>query len=294
MYLITTWFGTFLCNQKQIIEYILFPKKQTSITKRLTTIHHQEILPEEKKITQNHTPIVNEPRLKKLGEYNPNDPFFKTITINPTTYGYSPILLQKATQLLAQQQVHNQLQSEDLQLIQMVNALDDLIHTANLLTERLTSWNILPTSPQKQQPLTSTLQTVKNEITNLEYLIETDIQKIAPNITYLIGPLIGARLISHAGGLQHLACLPASTIQILGAEKALFRYKKEGGKPPKHGVIYQHASINQAPRKNRGKIARLYATKLATAAKADMFTHRNITQQLQQEITNRLTEIRNK
>ncbi len=62
---------------------------------------------------------------------------------------------------------------------------------------------------------------------------------VAPNISSVVGPLIGARLISYAGCLHRLAMLPASTIQILGAEKALFRFKKQGSLPPKHGVIFQ-------------------------------------------------------
>jgi len=67
--------------------------------------------------------------------------------------------------------------------------------------------------------------------------------------------------------MERLATMPASTVQLLGAEKALFRFKKEGGKPPKHGVIFQHPLINKASRKNRGKIARILAAKIAIAAK---------------------------
>jgi nucleolar protein 56 len=117
---------------------------------------------------------------------------------------------------------------------------------------------------------------------------------IAPNTSVIIGPLIGARLIALAGGMQKMAMMPASTIQILGAEKALFRFKKEGGKPPKHGVIFQHPSINCAPKTQRGRIARLFGTKISTAIKADVFTKRNISDELQQDIKIRLQEIRKK
>ena len=87
--------------------------------------------------------------------------------------------------------------------------------------------------------------------------------------------------------------MPASTVQLLGAEKALFRYKKEGGKPPKHGVIFQHPLINKAPRKDRGKIARILATKISIAAKADVFTKKDISDILKNDLERRIKDIRN-
>jgi nucleolar protein 56 len=196
--------------------------------------------------------------------------------------------------LLAQQRVDEQLQSEDLQLIQMVNALDDLVQTANLLSERLSCWLLLPTPKKKIKPFEKTLTVINDEIQRLQDQIEIDMKAIAPNTYKIIGPLIGARLIALAGGMQPLAMLPASTIQILGAEKALFRFKKEGGRPPKHGIIFQHPLINRAQKTERGKIARLLANKISTAIKADVFTKRDIADELQQDIDIRLQEIRKK
>jgi nucleolar protein 56 len=94
--------------------------------------------------------------------------------------------------------------------------------------------------------------------------------------------------------MQLLAMFPASTIQLLGAEKALFRFKKEGGRPPKHGVIFQHPLINRAQKTERGKIARLLANKISTAIKADVFTKRDIADELLHDIDIRLQEIRKK
>jgi RNA processing factor Prp31 len=183
-------------------------------------------------------------------------------------------------QTITQSEVETTLKAPDLQIIQMVNTLDELIQTANLLQERLTRWTTLPTPEENLTPLTTTIKTVQNEITALQNQIETHIISQAPNTTYLIGPLITARLLAHAGSLQKLAMLPASTIQILGAEKALFRFKKEGGNPPKHGVIFQHHSINTAARKDRGRIARHLANKITIAIKADVFTKRDIRENL--------------
>jgi len=118
-------------------------------------------------------------------------------------------------------------------------------------------------------------------------------ERLAPNTTKIVGPLIGARLISISGGMERLAIMPASTIQILGAEKALFRFKKEGGKPPKHGVIFQQSLINKSPYKIRGKIARVLATKISIAIKADVFTKRDISKELIEDLNNRVKEIKN-
>jgi len=126
----------------------------------------------------------------------------------------------------------------------------------------------------------------------LETYIDAVMKEVAPNITALVGPKLGARLLSLAGGLESLAKLPASTIQVLGAEKALFRALRTGGKPPKHGVIFQYPAIHRSPRWQRGKIARALAAKLAIAAKVDFFTGRYVGDKLVQELQARIDEIK--
>ncbi len=117
-------------------------------------------------------------------------------------------------------------------------------------------------------------------------------REVAPNITELVGPLLGARLLSLAGSLENLAKAPASTIQVLGAEKALFRALRTGGRPPKHGIIFQYPEIHTSPKWQRGKIARALATKLAIAAKADFFTGRYIADRLKKELLERIDEVK--
>jgi nucleolar protein 58 len=95
---------------------------------------------------------------------------------------------------------------------------------------------------------------------------------IAPNLTALVGELVGARLISHAGSLLNLAKHPASTVQILGAEKALFRALKTKHDTPKYGLIYHASLIGQAPPKLKGKMARMVATKAALSIRVDALT----------------------
>lgn len=114
----------------------------------------------------------------------------------------------------------------------------------------------------------------------------------APNLSAIAGPTLGARLISLAGGLETLAKAPASTIQVLGAEKALFRFFKTGRGAPKHGVIFQHPYVHSSPRWQRGKIARALATKISIAAKVDYFSREDRASELRKALEERIKEIK--
>jgi nucleolar protein 56 len=141
-----------------------------------------------------------------------------------------------------------------------------------------------------QELCTNTLELYKIRHTLEEY-IDVTTGEVAPNIKDLVGASLGARLISIAGSLQNLAKMPASTIQVLGAEKALFRALRTGAKPPKHGIIFQHPAIHQAQRWQRGKIARALAGKLAISARIDAFTGKYAGEELKKSFEKRVTEI---
>lgn len=108
-----------------------------------------------------------------------------------------------------------------------------------------------------------------NYRTQLYEYLKSRMMAIAPNLTVLVGDLIGARLISHAGSLMNLAKHPASTVQILGAEKALFRALKTKKDTPKYGLIYHATLIGQASVRNKGKMSRMLAAKAALATRVD-------------------------
>lgn len=108
--------------------------------------------------------------------------------------------------------------------------------------------------------------------TQLAEYLRNRMTAIAPNLTALVGDLVGARLISHAGSLLNLAKHPASTVQILGAEKALFRALKTKHDTPKYGLIYHASLIGQAPPKLKGKMARMVAAKAALSIRVDALT----------------------
>ena len=128
----------------------------------------------------------------------------------------------------------------------------------------------------------------------LENYIRSLMSSEAPNLSAVAGPVLGSRLISLAGGLEKLAKLPASTVQVLGAEKALFRFLRTGRGAPKHGVIFQHPYVHSASRWQRGKIARALATKIAIAARIDYFTKEDRSAELRRALDKRVEEIRRK
>jgi len=106
---------------------------------------------------------------------------------------------------------------------------------------------------------------------NLYEYMENKMKNIAPNLTVLIGEIVAARLIAHAGSLLNLAKYPASTVQILGAEKALFRALKAKSNTPKYGLIFHSSFIAKASKKNKGKISRYLANKCSVATRIDSF-----------------------
>ncbi|XP_010499575.1 PREDICTED: nucleolar protein 56 [Camelina sativa] len=123
-----------------------------------------------------------------------------------------------------------------------------------------------------------------------DYLV-TKMSDIAPNLAALIGEMVGARLISHAGSLTNLAKCPSSTLQILGAEKALFRALKTRGNTPKYGLIFHSSFIGRASAKNKGRIARYLANKCSIASRIDCFADSSTTafgEKLREQVEERL------
>ena len=106
----------------------------------------------------------------------------------------------------------------------------------------------------------------------IETYIESSMELTAPNLNLIAGPMLGARLISVAGSLEKLASFPSSSIQVIGASKALFKHLRARAPSPKHGIIYSHPLINTAPWWIRGKIARALAAKLSLAARIDFYS----------------------
>ncbi|MBQ03753.1 hypothetical protein CL673_03460 [Candidatus Bathyarchaeota archaeon] len=132
--------------------------------------------------------------------------------------------------------------------------------------------------------LASNLISLYSYRSSLETLIKQIAEETVPNLSEVAGSVLAAKLIEKAGGLKKLAMMPSSRVQVIGAEKALFRSKKTGANPPKHGLIFQHPYIHAKPRKLRGKAARTLAAKLSLAARADAFSGNLIGTELRRQL----------
>lgn len=127
---------------------------------------------------------------------------------------------------------------------------------------------------------------------DLEKYINESMKEVAPNIQCLVGSLLGARLIALAGSLEGLAKCSSGTVQVLGAEKALFRHLRSGEDPPKHGVIFQSSYIHSSKIHQRGKIARALAGKLSIAARVDFFSGEFIGPTLLKDLEKKVEDIK--
>ena len=211
----------------------------------------------------------------------------------------------------------------DKLLVQASNALDDLIRIQNAITERLREWyslhypefkdndpepNILAYGMREQVPgytdssgvdlaesdlaalkdYATFLRTLKTERKALERYIQTTARELCPNTSTVVDPLMAAKLIALAGSIERLARLSSSAIQLLGAEKALFRHLKKQGKSPKFGIIFADPRIQNADIDRRGKVARVLASKIMLAARIDFYSGRddkeNLTKNLNEEL----------
>ena len=123
-----------------------------------------------------------------------------------------------------------------------------------------------------------------NSLKVLESYIDEAANRILPNTTYLTESKIAAELLAKAGSMERLANMPASTIQLLGAEKALFKHIKFGSKPPKYGVLFKLPAIGNARKDTRGRLARAYAAKISIALKADHISKNFIAEQLKAKL----------
>ena len=147
----------------------------------------------------------------------------------------------------------------------------DKVEMLSLIKEKSRGGNISEKNFAIVQSLAKQILDLFELRKNIEEHVDEQMKEEAPNISAILGTAVGARVLAHAGSLNRLGRMPASTIQILGAEKALFRSLKTGANPPKHGILFQHAAVHAAPRWQRGKIARAVAAKAAIAARVDLF-----------------------
>ncbi|VVB70576.1 putative NOP5 family protein [uncultured archaeon] len=216
---------------------------------------------------------------------------------------YNSRLRDVAVELVRQKLIA--LTTKEQDLLQAVEALDDLHHAVNLLDERLYEWSrlrqqeivhgrdlALALSQDKVTgELARSILNLRESRRAMEAEVSMAAESIAPNLSLLAGPLLAARIISRSGGLQRLAEMPASRVQIMGAEKSLFKHLKGHAPSPKHGLIYRHPAVLGAPKRLRGKVSRTLAGKLAIAARMDCYGAA-ISPELKTSLDLRLADIR--
>ncbi|MDI6644679.1 MAG: ATP-binding protein [Methanobacteriaceae archaeon] len=224
---------------------------------------------------------------------------------------------------IVQSKLKDASKSEDIFLIQAVNAIDELEEANGKLIERIREWyathfpeldklrnhekyvklvaeygdkvSIIKSNELEQdfdrgnltwptgaeleendkiiiQNFASSIKSLQESKNSLIEYVDNKMEEIAPNLKDLVGSTLGAKIIAHSGSTLKLAKLPSSTIQIIGAEKALFRHKKTGERPPKHGLIYQHPDVRSSKWWIRGKVARALAAKISLAIRKDVFS----------------------
>jgi nucleolar protein 56 len=222
--------------------------------------------------------------------------------------------LRAATIRAARDEVRDRERADDRQLLHAVRAMDDAERTANELAERLAEWAGTlyddagvgvdgardvaardPDTPVEARvvSLAERVVDLADERDALRSFIETSAPTVAPNLSEMAGPVLAARLVALAGGLGSLAKKPSGTVQVLGAEDALFAHLRGRGSSPKHGVIFTHEYVRGTHPEHRGSAARAFAGKLSIAARVDHYGG-DFRPELHEELRARMAAIRSR
>ncbi|KHO47597.1 MAG: nucleolar protein 56 [archaeon GW2011_AR5] len=214
----------------------------------------------------------------------------------------------------------------DRLVVQSVRSLDDISRAVNVFLERLYEWFSLHYPEMKNASVkdivlkhgrrdnipgfksstgvdlgeedekavaefAKAIDGLEKEKKLLEKYVSSAMKEIAPNFAALVDPLLGARIVAAAGSLEKLARMPASTIQLLGAEKALFRHLHQKGKSPKYGIIYNSPLVQNAG-EHKGKVARILSSKLMLAARIDYYSGRDESEKLKRELDEEIRKVK--
>lgn len=220
--------------------------------------------------------------------------------------------LHRATVAATKAAVSARERADDQQLIHAVRAMDDLTDTANELAERTAEWagslfedagtgiegareiaTRATDGPSEERVVALARRVVEltDERAALESYVERQAPAVAPNLSDLAGPVLAARLIALAGSLETLARKPSGTLQVLGAEDALFAHLRGHAPSPKHGIIYTHEYVRGTRAADRGSAARALAGKLTIAARVDHYSGER-KPELREDLEARMARIR--
>ncbi|MCZ7396249.1 MAG: rRNA biogenesis protein [Candidatus Methanoperedens sp.] len=291
---VKTWFGSFTLDEGRITNVELFQKDIDSLTQR----------------------IIEEPMLLR-GEVAGEDISDLAVKFGFVRSGEEyDRMLHELNIALAKKRIA-QAVTPDRRIIAAIEAIDDIDETGNILADRLKEWYILNFDEthlkgedlahhiigmevtektlekdlKLMQSFAASLLGLYSARLSIEEYLKEKMPVIAPNLTNIAGHALGARLLSIAGSLERLASMPSSTVQVIGANNALFKHLKGKAPSPKHGIIFRHPLINTAPRWQRGKIARALSSKISLAARYDHYSG-ELKKNLVPELTAKVEDIK--
>jgi len=185
--------------------------------------------------------------------------------------------------------------NKDELTLENINSVVNDVNKSKTIYEKATAENIgKEISPEEAYIVERYAELIKKSNETLEELqkyIDTTANKLMPNTVYLTNSLTASELLNKAGSMEKLSIMPSSTIQLLGAENALFKHIKFGSKPPKYGLLFKLPEINTARRDTKGRIARVYANKISIALKADYYTKNFIAKELKESLDSSISRI---
>jgi len=308
--------GIFVFDNDELLYYRLFSKNPEKALEEFVSLHENEIKAVLRKDVI-ESPTAYALLRKHLREYAKSLGFAESdAELNS--------FLSRFAYLLSKRKLATAI-SRDRLLIQSSNAAEDVSRAMNLFLERLYEWFSLHYPEVKNKDLAervmtnrrrenfpgfsssvgvditkadeemlvefaTVIQNLAEEKERMENYVKSFAKEIAPNISSLVDPMLAAKLIAHAGSLEKLARMPASTLQLIGAEKALFRHLKKKGKSPKYGIIFNTPYIQNALPEKKGKAARILASKLMQAARIDYYSGR-VEEKLKKELDEEMKRI---
>jgi len=295
---VTTWFGAYLVDGPTVLRAAAAPLDPPSLSERARTRREGRLTPEERGLLAERGGARWTSRDRRLTAagllWDAGSPFEIEAPKGADAALLRSVLLADAEVALASAW------DPSVHVEEAVRAAAELDRVRNLVGERLGSWvardapevdpgdaraaarialegtpgaALGPVDPAllaARRKLAELYRTIEEAQLGLTDAVRASVPARTPNLNSLLGPELSARLLAQAGGLARLARLPASTIQVLGAERAFFEHLRRGAQPPRHGLLFLHPAIQSAPRPERGKLARALAGKVAIAARLDL------------------------
>jgi nucleolar protein 56 len=331
-YLVISVAGLFVFNEKnKLIKHIVFEKNPEKIAERLNSFDSGKDFKELKEVKKEFKDLILEQPNQAADYFKEN---FRKIILDTKFVKNDAELNQLINSVSIERAKLkiSTIERRDKLVIQTVSALNDLEKILNTMSERLREWyglhypelevrdhekfasEIVKYGERKNfektirsmgmelkeedikilQDYAKSLKELYTLRKNIEKYLENIVPQEMPNLNSLLGSILTARILALAGSLEKLAKMPSSAIQLLGAEKSLFRFLKDKKvkRPPKFGLLFMHPDISSEKRELQGRVARLLSSKLTIAARADFYSKKDISKELVESYKKKLKGIK--